>query len=1720
MSLHQLTSSPSSILPFHTTTLPPRKTAVNIPSTRRRFAHLRQRDYGPNFKIVRNSVQEEVKLLETGEAELLLAACITRTLHPALTLELGLERIKDAVEELRAKDCSAKAGMYRFQIAVSPGSKSLSWFCCQDPSLGVFPQFFVSTGVEKSTNKFLSFSRTRGVFGIGAVFYIKTRSCSASEDQIAFRRLTCNITCLYSVLKIGFVLNVPILSYVFHISLKFFGDFTPSRYQSVDSTHPLAYGLFENKSFYMFIPQIELVESDGLSILTATLAWDDSSLCAYEEAFDDMIYLTTALAMPVEDKCLNRSVSSVLKKFNMMVDEHARMVYMLSNVLMPLILQKNASLSSQFSLRLSATVSISNNMLDQSRDVGCSLKESANINTLWASLMIEECYRLGLTYFCIAPGSRSSPLAIAATCHPMISCIACFDERSLAFHAIGYARGCQKPAVVITSSGTAVSNLLPAVVEASQDFLPLLLLTADRPPELLDTGANQAINQVNHYSSFVRHFFSLPAPTDIISTRMVLTTIDSAVYHATSSPCGPVHINCSFREPLENTPQEWSKSCLKGLEFWVSSGQPFTTYIHSQTSFAHSSLADVLGIIQRAKRGLLLIGALFKEDDIYAALLLAKHLKWPVVTDILSGLRLRKYKSSFSKPDEGILFVDHLDHSLLSAEVKQWIKPDAIVQIGSRITSKRISQMLQDCFPCSYILVDDHPSRHDPSHIITHRIHSSISQFTDWVLESCVTTHISSKWTSFLRSINMMVDWEISFLINLENSLTEPYVAHVTSETLDYGSTMFVGNSMPIRDADMYGNGSSLRENIHGNDALSTSGFPFHWIQVAGNRGASGIDGLLSTAIGFAVGHNKKVVCVIGDVSFLHDTNGLALLKQRISRKQVTIVVINNHGGAIFSLLPIANTAEEEILNKYFYTSHNVGIHNLCSAHGVKHVHVHTKAELQKALIESQHEDVDCVIEVESSIDANSNFHSYLRQFACQAASHAFSTISQLSVLNSFPQDSVPIKIRKLESIKYRIQLFAPLTTTPADGHHSKHYREGFVLTLYLEDGSRGIGEIAPLGVHKENLLDVKEQLQFLTHAIKGAPLHSSLPLLKGSFSDWISTNLGIPPDSLLPSVRCGLEMAILNAIAAAEGSTMLNLLHPCAPKEECSIKSLNVKICALIDSDGTPEEVAHLAATLVEEGFSAIKLKVARRANPIEDAIVIQEIRKKIGFQVQLRADANRKWSFDHALQFGANVKDCALQYIEEPVNDEDDIIKFCEESGLPVALDETIDNLQENPLKMLARFKHNGIVAVVIKPSFVGGFEKAALIARWAQQQGKMAVISAAFESGIALSAYVLFSCFLEMQNAELCRIMNKEPASPVAHGLGTYKWLKEDVTTDPFCIHRGAVTGFMEASVFEAGQTLVNYNLNQNSLIQCFKAEEVRKYQLTVDVEGVTFSINMQELGDERNDNVIVFLHGFLGTSEDWIPIMKAMSASSRCIAVDLPGHGGSKMQVNDDMDHGANLSMKVVADMLHKLFLILTTSKVTIVGYSMGARIALYIALRCSNMVKGAVLISGSPGLDDEVKRKVRCVKDDFLACAIISHGLELFIETWYSGELWRSLRSHPQFNQIVASRMKHDDVRALAKALSDLSTGRQPSLWEDLKHNKSPILLIVGEKDEKFKKIADSMCSKLEDGIDDPVKHLHTMVKIPDSGHAVHIENPLHVIHSISEFVLRLNVLDS
>ncbi|XP_050872281.1 protein PHYLLO, chloroplastic isoform X3 [Lathyrus oleraceus] len=1495
----------------------------------------------------------------------------------------------------------------------------------------------------------------------------------------------------------------------------------------------------EDGCFSLFIPQIELDEMESVSILTMTLAWDNFSLSNFgkalhllEVSLNQVIRHVWSPSTAGKSKC----VRAALRNLSLVEDRSISRVYMNTVALggresvSDIMELKESPSSSQFCARLSATLTVSNNMfvrvmppfydqLDQATQFSHSLNESANINAVWASLLVEECARLGLTYFCVAPGSRSSPLAVAASSHPLITCISCFDERSLAFHAVGYGRGCHIPAVVITSSGTAVSNLLPAVVESSQDFVPLILLTADRPPELLDCGANQAIDQVNHFGSFVRFFFNLPAPTDQIPAKLVLTTLDSAVHRATSSPCGPVHINCSFREPLESSPLKWLSSCLKGLDFWMTNSDPFTKYINMQLSHtcinASGEMIEVLNLIQRANNGLLLFGAIHSEDEMWAALLLAKHLQWPVVADILSGLRLRKLLSSFSEIERNFIFVDNLDHALLSDYAKDWLKIDVVVQIGSRITSKRICQILEARAPFSYIMVDKHPFRHDPSHIVTHRIQTTIFYFVGCLLKATVP-HSRSMWSTSLQLLSKMVEWQIQFQITAEPSLTEPYVAHVMSEALSPESALFLGNSMPIRDTDMYGHSWPIHSHSVASLMLN-SDIPVALMRVAANRGASGIDGLLSTAIGFAVGCNKKVFCLIGDISFLHDTNGLAILKQRILRKPMTIIVVNNHGGAIFSVLPLADKVEHSIMHQYFYTSHNISIRELCLAHSIKHLHVKTKTELEEALSVAQHEKMDCLVEIESSIDANANFHSILKKNAFQTAQDTIRFLSVPLNRSSIKDEFGLYKIQKIQCSKYRFALSAPSTSASVGDSCKEFYREGFILSLILEDGSVGFGEVAPLEIHKENLVDAEYQLRFLIHAMKQVDISSFLSLLKGSFSYWIWNDLGILPSSIFPSVRCGLEMAILNAIADSKGSNLLDILNPSTNVNSKCEKSSEVPICALLDSNKSASEVANVAAALVKEGFSAIKLKVARGRDPVQDATLIQEVRKKVGCQIIIRVDANRNWTFEEAMKFGSLAKDSNLQYIEEPVQDEDDILKFCEESGLPVALDETVDKIQENPLKKLLKFTHPGIVAVVIKPSVVGGFENAGLIAQWAHQHGKMAVVSSAFESSLSLSAYTQFSSYLEIQRLSTFKLLDVKAAPSVAHGLGTYRWLKEDITLDPLLIGRNPQSGLVEASVENASRLLHNFQVDQNVICNIIAEEKVCRYQLDVEHNHLSCSFEVCETGLKTNDNILVFLHGFLGNGEDWITIMKTFSESARCISIDLPGHGKSVLHGVERAAEEPWLSLEIVGDILHKVIHHVAPAKVTLVGYSMGARIALYMALRFNSKIKGAVLISSSPGLKDKLARKIRAAKDDSRARSVIAHGLQLFLSSWYAGELWKSLRSHPHFNRIFASRLQHNDIQNLAQMLSGLSIGRHLPLWEDLPNCRVPLLIIHGEKDTKFKKIAQSMmntlCSDLRSNHEKG--NTHEVVEIPNCGHAAHLENPLPVIAALKQFITRL-----
>jgi len=203
------------------------------------------------------------------------------------------------------------------------------------------------------------------------------------------------------------------------------------------------------------------------------------------------------------------------------------------------------------------------------------IKNSANINQLWANIIVEELVRHKINYFCISPGSRSTLLTIAAARHSKVKSKIIYDERGAAFHALGYARATKTPAVLICTSGTAVANYYPAIIEAFQENLPVIILSADRPPELQNRGANQAIDQKNIYGKYTKHNINFPCPSIEKSPVYVLQEINKAIQQSITIEAGPVHVNCMFREPLSSSKESWPQSYINDIENWMTKEEPF-----------------------------------------------------------------------------------------------------------------------------------------------------------------------------------------------------------------------------------------------------------------------------------------------------------------------------------------------------------------------------------------------------------------------------------------------------------------------------------------------------------------------------------------------------------------------------------------------------------------------------------------------------------------------------------------------------------------------------------------------------------------------------------------------------------------------------------------------------------------------------------------------------------------------------------------------------------------------------------------------------------------------------------------------------------------------------------------------------------------------------------------------------------------------------------------
>src|SRR5713101_5089417 len=526
-----------------------------------------------------------------------------------------------------------------------------------------------------------------------------------------------------------------------------------------------------------------------------------------------------------------------------------------------------------------------------------SIKSQDQVNPAYAyaSAFVDELQRAGLRNVVICPGSRSTPLAIAFAAQQAFRSWIHVDERSAAYFGLGMAKQLHQPVALLCTSGTAAANFLPAVVEAKLTHVPLLILTADRPHELRDNGAPQSIDQNRLYGTYVKWFVevALPEATNA-ALRYIRTIAVRAAALTQAIPAGPVHLNLPFREPLTPEPipdQPLPQVTQRDLVAWQgrSNNAPYVEVRNALPGApTATTIAYLMDLLHRARRGLIIVGP--NDDPPLAEPLarLAQHIGYPILADPLSQLRCGDHDQS--------MVLSSYDAFLRIDSFIESAQPELVLRFGAMPTSKPVLLYLKRYASCPLAVIDGHGGWEEPTQLASEIIHADPASLSQ-VLLNILEQHdgngekqppVSQEWIIMWQNADRVTRQTIQAAIQDFNELFEGRVFTELANLVPDGTTLYTGNSMPVRDLDTFF--WSTRERI----------------RIMGNRGANGIDGVVSSALGASAGagQNRPTILVLGDLSFFHDLNGL--LAARLNELNLTIVLINNDGGGIFSFLPQA----------------------------------------------------------------------------------------------------------------------------------------------------------------------------------------------------------------------------------------------------------------------------------------------------------------------------------------------------------------------------------------------------------------------------------------------------------------------------------------------------------------------------------------------------------------------------------------------------------------------------------------------------------------------------------------------------------------------------------------------------------------------------------------------------------------------------------------------
>jgi 2-succinyl-5-enolpyruvyl-6-hydroxy-3-cyclohexene-1-carboxylate synthase len=537
---------------------------------------------------------------------------------------------------------------------------------------------------------------------------------------------------------------------------------------------------------------------------------------------------------------------------------------------------------------------------------------SAAANTLWARALADELARCGVRDVVLAPGSRSTPLVLAFAADGRFGLRVHLDERSAAFFALGVGRASGRPVAVVTTSGTAAANLMPAVVEASMAGVPLLLLTADRPPRLRDADANQAIDQVRLYGTYPRAFFDLAVPSlEAPALRHLRGVACRAVAAATGADAGPVHVNVPFDKPLEPVADDPAAAAFTAGHPLAASGrpdgEPFVLVGPRKARADDDEIAALAELVSGSPRTLLVAGPARDPGEVgAAALALGSAAGCPVLADPLSGARFGEAGDT--------LVVGAYDLYLRDPEVCGHLDPSLILRVGSSPTSAPLQGYLMGLTGVRHVVVDGGGRWKDHGAAATDYVRADAADTLLRVTRALGDRGLAGpdpQWLDVWRRAEAAARSALS--LSAGDGPHEGTVLAAVTAAVATGGTLFVSSSMPVRDLDGFGAPRSEP------------------LRALANRGASGIDGVVSTAFGVASTVDGPVTCVLGDVALFHDQNGL--LWARESDARVVFVLIDNDGGGIFHMLPVRE--HEPHFTPYFATPHGLELKHAANMHGI-----------------------------------------------------------------------------------------------------------------------------------------------------------------------------------------------------------------------------------------------------------------------------------------------------------------------------------------------------------------------------------------------------------------------------------------------------------------------------------------------------------------------------------------------------------------------------------------------------------------------------------------------------------------------------------------------------------------------------------------------------------------------------------------------------------------